>query len=384
MKVATLASAAGFVLFGFGALVAIRLAAADTIARENTPASVAKAIDLQWPTPSAELEHALAEVDPLRARESLKNAVRDNPRSSAAWISLGLTAEECGDYEGAERFLRQAAFVDRQYLPAWTLTNFYFRLANREQFWTWAERSASLVYDDFTPLLRLCDQFEPAPASMLAHFSDAPKLLPSYLGLLIVENRLDAAQEVARAMAADRSNDPFLIDLADRQLRSRNAAAAIELWNIASGFPSIAPSEGRILTNGNLSRAPLNLGFDWRVGLNEGISQKWKPTELVFELSGTQPETCLILQQTIVLPAHRYLLRFDYMTGDQPASGILWALDNMEGPRIESSSQWRRGVFSLPRAHGLHTLKLFYRREPGTTRAKNRIEVRSLRLEAAP
>jgi len=350
--------------------------------RQDTPESVRNAIAIEWSIPVAEFEQALAELDPAHAREALERATHTNPRSSAAWIALGLLDETSGNTTVAERSLLEAARVDHQYLPAWTLTNFYFRRENREQFWGWAERAALLNYDDFRPLLRLCDQFEPDPVRMLAHFHDVHRLRPPYLNFLIGENRLDAAQQVAREMSGERANDPYLIALADRQLRAGNASPAMELWNVASGFPPIEPSAGRILTNGDLARAPLNLGFDWRVGQVEGVAQSWRPSELVFTFSGSEPEACVLLEQTIYLVPGRFRLRFDYLTGEPSPEGVHWSLDDTEGPRIEPSSQWSEGAFDLPTSHGVRNLKLFYRREAGTTRTEGRIEVRHLRLEA--
>jgi tetratricopeptide (TPR) repeat protein len=369
--------------FGCAALGAIRLAVADTISRRDTPEAIARATRLQWPTPAAELEQTLAELDPGNARDALERAAQANPRSSAVRIAFGLLEEACGHLSSAEQSLREAALMDHEYLPAWTLANFYFRRANREQFWAWADRVTALAYQDLRPLLRLADQFEPDPARMLAHFHDAPSLRPSYLNFLIGENRLDAAQQVARGMSEDRANDPHLIDLADRQLRAGNALPAIELWNVASGFSPIDPSAGRILTNGDLARAPLNLGFDWRVGQAEGVTQSWKPSELTFTFSGAQPESCVLLEQTIFLVRGHFRLRFDYLADDGPTTGVHWSLDNIEGPSIEPGSQWREGAFDLPRTQGLRNLKLSYRRKRGTTRTEGRIEVRNLRLEAS-
>jgi hypothetical protein len=376
-------SLGGVLFFGFGALAAIRLAVAETICRQDTAQGVSRAIAVQGSAPSAELEERLAEFDPVHAREALERAVTANPRSSTAWIALGMLEETAGD-PFAERSLLHAAQVDHQYLPPWTLSNFYFRRTNREQFWRWADRAVSLTYDDFRPLLRLCDLFEPDPVRMLTHFREVQRLRPPYLDFLIAENRLDAAQVVARRMSEDRANDPHLIDLADRQLRAGNAAAAMELWNAASGFRPLDPSAGRILTNGDLALAPQNLGFDWRLGQAQGITQKWRPSELIFTLSGSQPETCVLLEQTICLVPRDFRLRFDYRAGETALRGLRWSLDDIEGRGIEASKQWREGAFDLPRSRGLRRLKLFYRREPGTTRTEGQIEIRNLRLEATP
>ncbi|MGA3187339.1 MAG: hypothetical protein ABSF22_09525 [Bryobacteraceae bacterium] len=378
-----LLAGAGVLFFGWAAFAAIRLAAAETIYRQDTAEAVRRAIAMQGPAPSAEFKERLAELDPAAARAILESIVAANPRASAAWVSLGMLDDSAGDRASAEQRLLSAARIDHQYLPAWTLTNFYFRWENRELFWKWANRAAALTYDEFPPLLRLCDQFEPDPARMLAHLGDVRRLRPPYLALLMRENRLDAAQKVARGMSGDRANDPYLLNLADRQLRAANTAAAIELWNIASGLGPIEPSAGRILTNGTLDRAPLNLGFDWRLGQAEGIASSWKPSELMFTFSGSEPENCVLLEQTIYLVPGHFRLRFDYLTRDAPAAGIRWSLDKTEGPLIEPSERWKEGAFEVPRTRGLAHLRLFYRREPGTTRAEGQIEIRNLRLEAS-
>ena len=93
----------------------------------------------------------------------LRVAVRLNPRLASAWIYLGLDAEADGDLAEAEQDLLQAARVDRQYLPAWTLANFYFRRGDTVNFWPWAARAASLTFDDYRPLLRLADALETSP-----------------------------------------------------------------------------------------------------------------------------------------------------------------------------------------------------------------------------
>jgi tetratricopeptide (TPR) repeat protein len=375
-------SISGVAFFVCATLAAIRLTLAESLSRLDTSEAVTKAIAFAWPARSSELEQMLADIDPARAREALESAICVNPHSSAAWISLGLVEEKTGELAHAERSLLQAAVVDRQFLPAWTLVNFYFRRADREHFWRWADRAALLSYGDFQPLLRLCHQFEPDPARLLARFENVPRIRAPYLDFLIGENRLDAAQQVARGMADEHANDPHLIDLADRQLRAGEVERALELWNAASGFPRLDPTAGRILTNGDLSRAPLNLGFDWRVAEADGVAESWRPSELTFTFSGSQPETCVLLQQVLCLVPGRFHLRFDYTTGASMLEGVQWSLDNIEGPPIAPSSEWSEGRFNLPTAHGLRNLRLFYRREPGTTRGEGRLAIRHLRLEA--
>src|SRR5258708_4344710 len=116
-------------VFACAALAALRLGVAETLFHENAVAAVRRAIAVQ---DSAAFEETLATLDPGRAREALGRAVGINSRASSAWVALGLLEEAAGEFGAAERSLTQAARVDHQFLPAWTLTNFYFRRAKLE------------------------------------------------------------------------------------------------------------------------------------------------------------------------------------------------------------------------------------------------------------
>jgi len=136
------------------------------------------------------------------SREELLAAVTLNPRLSSAWIQLGLNAEADGNPSEAETDLLQAAHVDHLYLPAWTLTNFYFRRGDSAKFWPWAERAARLTFDDYRPLLRLADALETSPQRVATRLGGGAPLLRAYLDLLINTHRLDVAREIAGLLAA--------------------------------------------------------------------------------------------------------------------------------------------------------------------------------------
>ena len=132
----------------------------------------------------------------------MRAAVSLNPRLSSAWIHLGLDAEADGNLQEAETDLLRAARVDRLYLPAWTLANFYFRRGDAAKFWPWAKQAAGLTYDDYRPLLRLADALETSPSRVAARLGGGAPLLRAYLDLLINAHRLDSAREVAGLLAA--------------------------------------------------------------------------------------------------------------------------------------------------------------------------------------
>ena len=133
---------------------AIRFARADSEFRSGTIDSVARAAILApvdsvyLSTRALQIEYAGGDPDPV-----LQEIARINPAASAPRLRLGLDAEARGDLAAAERWLVDAAQVDRQYEPRWTLANFYFRQSNgrrksSDDFWKWIRSALEVSYGD--------------------------------------------------------------------------------------------------------------------------------------------------------------------------------------------------------------------------------------------
>jgi hypothetical protein len=145
--------------------------------------------------------------NPLNSGDAqLRQALAENPRLSSAWITLGIEAERAGDRTRAETMLLEAARVDHRFLPAWTLANFYFRQGDSASFWPWAKLATRLTFDDYRPLLRLCDWLNADPSEVITRLDGGPPLIRAYLDLLIGEHRLEDARQVARILKAQ--HDP--------------------------------------------------------------------------------------------------------------------------------------------------------------------------------
>jgi tetratricopeptide (TPR) repeat protein len=172
--------------FGFALSITLRLAVAEARFRLNPESALNSP---SW-LGAANLAQYESSPDELRAALSL------NPRLASAWMHLGLDAETEGNLIDAESDLLRAARVDRQYLPAWTLANFYFRRGDAANFWPWARRAAALTYDDYRPLLRLADALETSPQRVVTRLGSRPRLLRAYMDLLIGAGRADAAQSL--------------------------------------------------------------------------------------------------------------------------------------------------------------------------------------------
>ena len=172
------------------------------------------------------IQLAVAEVR-LRLNPALASpfeprvAVSLNPRLSSAWIQLGLDDEAEGNMAEAEIEFLQATRVDHQYVPAWTIANYYFRRGNSANFWPWARKAAAMTFDDYRPLLRMADVLDPSPREVATRLGTSPPLLRAYMDVLIGAGRLGAAQEIASLLAArhDPSDQARLADLDDRVSR---------------------------------------------------------------------------------------------------------------------------------------------------------------------
>jgi hypothetical protein len=180
------------------------------------------------------LDRASSEPDRSRRRDLLRDAVAANGRSSEARIYLGLDLEQGEthrDLAAAEEALLEAARLDRQHLPSWTLANFYFRQGRVEEFWRWAARAGNLTYDDYRPLMTLADRMEPDGARLLNRLHGNHRLTRTYLDFAIGQHRMETAQQAARALL--RFRDPAdrdrVLGLAERQSASGREDDAREL-----------------------------------------------------------------------------------------------------------------------------------------------------------
>lgn len=152
--------------------------------------------------------------DPTQLRE----AHQIHPRDAPIGIKLALSLENHGRAAEAEQVLLQAAAFNRQYLPAWALTNFYFRRQNPSQFWRWANLAVERCYDDMRPLLRMALSMEPDPALVTKRLGGSARLLRSLIDVLVGDQRLEEAGQMGQMLALrkDPADLPRLLDLEHR------------------------------------------------------------------------------------------------------------------------------------------------------------------------
>jgi hypothetical protein len=364
--------------------------------RDDSASQVQAAIRDLGSTPNASYSQRLADLAPGGEAQFLAKALEVNPRLTSARIALGLLQERSGTFASAEKTLLQAAHYDRQYLPAWTLANFYFRRANVDSFWQWARSAAQLNYDNPRPLLRLASLGEHDPVIVLDRLQGGDNLPYAYLDYLIGAGRLDAAQAlVPGLLGAKVVRKNQLLDLTTRQLQAGNVSWALKTWNALCGVAptcaSLDPEHGPLLSAGFETPAGLegmdSVGFHPSLLSSPGITAAGNPQETIFSFDGSQPDVGPLFEQPVPAPRRggkRYRLQYEYKSS---ATGAHWSMAGFDSAVLSPQQDWKRGewtVLPAPEAgrDDLRVLKLrlVYRREPGTIPAQGELRLRNLQL----
>lgn len=382
--------------------MSVRIGWADYLARQQTVEGTAKAIRL---TPDqsdyyARLARLTAGDAPAKSTDALRRAVELNPADAQSWIELGLRAETAGDQRAAEQYLLRAAQEDHQYLPRWTLANYYFRRNDAPRFWTWARSAATMAYSDAWALFRLCG--EVAEDGKLIDRLDIRNadLRASYVSYLISRGRSELIGPAARrVIEGGRESDvPVLMAACDRLLATKATAGAVAIWNALAAerripLAPLDPARGLSLTNGDFSVTPASLGFDWRLPETPGVraAMEERPAGLRVSFLGEQPESCDAVTQLLpVLENADYEFRFTYRTsGILPRTGLGWRVTDASGVRtiaepesLSSEEETQRSVrFRTPKGCDLIRIALAYRRVLGTMRIEGSIVLRNVRMD---
>ena len=396
----------GAVLAGLAAAGAwsIRVGWADYRIRQKTIAGMEGAIAL---TPddaeySARLAPLISDDDPQKAKEALQHAVSLNPFDARSWIDLGLRAEKEGDNATATECLLRAAGRDKEFLPRWTLANYYFRHDDRARFWFWAKEAVAMVYGDAQPMFRLCGRVEENGTLIDRLEIRNPDVRAGYLSYLLSRNRVDlAGPAVHRLLEENRETDvPLLLTACERFLDATRVDEAVDLWKRlaeAKRVPFEAPMAkgGQLLTNGSFTTPPTSRGFDWRLSGAEGIgvSREGESRGLRITFSGSEPEDCEALVQLVpVRGKMQYELQFEYRTqGIAAGAGLEWRITGVgdgailtEGPSLASEvDAERRILFETPAECRLVRLALQCHRAPGTTRMEGFLVLQNVALQSA-
>jgi hypothetical protein len=389
--------------FAAAAVWSVRLGWADYWFRKETLAGTERALAITPGQAAYYYRLALLSSDdsPARAIEALKRALTLNPADAQSWIDLGLQYESGGDNTRAEQCLVRAVEEDAEYLPKWTLANYYFRRNDPPRFWFWAKQAAAMAYGDPLPLFRLCGQMEEDGKLIDRLAIRNPSVRASYLSYLTVENRIDLVGPPSRRVLEEnrQSDTPLLLAVCDRLLDQSRGDEALDIWNRLAEthripFGARSTAVRFLLTNGAFRVAPTSQGFDWRLPEVDGISAASEegPGGLRLTFSGRQPERCEVLVQYVPVQENRnYELKFLYRTSEIAAgTGLNWRITELnggslgEGRDLSTEREIQDQVsFGAPAGCRLVRVSLVYQRSLGTTRIAGFVVLRSIDMELA-
>jgi hypothetical protein len=344
----------------------------------------------RWMPFNAEAWRLMVQVEPEQAAGHWRRVLRWAPYDTEARYALAAEAEAAGRAAEGEALLLEAAQVDRGYLPAWTLANFYLRQGNDAAFWQWARRAASFEVD-LQALLELGLRLKPDPAALARDLAVArpaafEQLLVAAGERGLLAQALPIADRVARNKTPNAAG--LLLSAAEKLLATNDAAAiamAHQYWELAARdnlLPyEVAPAPG--LVNGRFVHESLERGFDWRAGSAEVPLTTGGGLRAV--LLGKQEDTAILARQRTVLePGRVYELRYRYRV-ELPAFAhpIRWQQGAARSAALEPG-EWREAAWQFTAGQAKATeLLLVSQREPGTRRAEGQVELAWVVLEVA-
>jgi len=356
----------------------VKLARADAAFRKQTAEDVAHAVELAPRDTAYLMAHAIqTEYDGGVPTPILERVAQLNPTSSAPRIRLGLAAEIRGDTAAAERWLQEAAHVDRQFETRWTLANFYFRQGRAEEFWTWIRSALEISYADRRLAFDLCRRMSTDDREILTRaIPERRGVVADYLSYLIQKREVTALAPVAMKLATGHTSEdlPLLYVAADTLIYGGDTQRAGELWE-ALGFGRPAG-----VFNPDFAALPSGHGFDWRFFAQPGVTHANLdlPSGHRIRLNGQQPESAELLRQVVggLTAGKSYTLRWEARTqGFADPTGLEWRIAGARA-MVAASENWSGAEVGFTADSDRAVLVLAYRRPEGLVRAEGGLDLR--------
>jgi len=180
---------------------------------------------------NAEYYSFLAQAEPDRAVEILKEGVALNPLDSSLRLELGLAAQQQGDFPNAEINMLDAMRLDTGFGPRWALSDFYFQRRDAERFWPVVRAALAMSYGDVSAQFRNCRALASDPQTILERPFRTARRCGEVSGFSAGRGPLDAADPVADKVlaSADKRCRAIVAELL-RQGCSPKVAATRPCW----------------------------------------------------------------------------------------------------------------------------------------------------------
>ena len=206
-----------------------------------------------------------------------EKAVSLSPNDYRLWMEFGGALEQAGEFEKAERALREAVKLAPSYAePRWYLGNLLVRTDRYKEGFAELRRGSEANGQFFSQLFNLAwqlhkDDFEELKAAV----GNTPTVRAEFARYLVGRGRYDEGLRlwdsltVAEKRANRQASDPIITSLIGAQRYHQ----ALNLWNEVAPGPAYQASPGHILDRGfedNLAHGP-GAVFGWQVQSNSQV-----------------------------------------------------------------------------------------------------------------
>lgn len=212
-----------------------------------------------------------------------ERAVSLSPNDYRFWMEFGEVLEQAGEYERAEKALREAVRLAPSYAyPRWYLGNLLIRTGQYEE--AFAElRRASDAHNEFQPQLFSMawqlykDDFD----GMRAAVGDTTQTKAAFAKYLLGRGRFAEGLRVWNSLGADeqRANREVAYAIITNLLKANAFHHAVTIWNTVAPGDSYRAQSGKILDG----------GFDSNVAHGSGVPFGWQVSSLPQVQTGITP-----------------------------------------------------------------------------------------------
>lgn len=299
-----------------------------------------------------------------------EKAVSLSPNDYRLWMDLGEALEQAGDFDKAEKALRQAIKLAPSYAyPRWYLGNLLLRTDRYDEGFTELRR-ASEANDQFQPqLFNLAWQLNKEDFTALqAAVGNTPAIRAAFSKYLVQRGRFDEGLRLWNTLTENEkresrfASDPIIDSLIGAQLYHQ----AMEIWNQVAPGPAYNANLGRILDGGfegNLAHGP-GAVFGWQVqsnaqvqiGIDAGLGHSGNRSLRVYFQVRSHIDTINVSQLVPVKPNNQYDFECYVKTeklesAETPVILIVNANDNVtlagSTPAPSGNNNWQRVSLSF-------------------------------------
>lgn len=247
-------------------------------------------------------------------------SLNNNPSDSQVWLAIASAYRDIGNTKDADYALTKALYYDKE-VPnvIWESGLFYLSENKQKEALQVLRRFISIVPAEQENVYRLCYMMRLSPLDILNDLIPADySFYKRYLTFLIGNKLLDESTEVWKRIKTYNPDRSEYLSYCDFLIASGAMSDALALWDdfVKKFYDSKINQTDAILWNGDFELPIENSGFDWKVGVADGVRVyrdkdiKWTGfASLSVNFSGnTNPGVAIVQQIVPVHPGQKYKL----------------------------------------------------------------------------